>query len=148
MTEPKCQLSVSDTRPNSSETETLSLILPTCLILNSISLEGCHHWAIKEKSYQGSQFFDENFRRMVLWPSIFDLTLLEHSLYPWELQLSVSLLRLNHKRRHMQKFLQTIHKRVCSNEEGCSLSECNVILECKQCLRVEFHASLSLTCIP
>ena len=74
---------------------------------------------------------------MVLWPTVFDLTLLERLLYPWELQLSVSLLWLNHKRRHMQKFLQTFHKRLCSKEEGCYLSECNVILECKECLWVD-----------
>ena len=59
MTELQCQLSISDTQTNSFETETLSLIFPSHLILKPISLQGRHYWAVKEKNYQGFRFFDE-----------------------------------------------------------------------------------------
>ena len=44
----------------------------------------------------------QNLRCVAFWPSVCDFILLEHSLSPWELQLSISLLWLNQERRHMQ----------------------------------------------
>lgn len=62
----------------------------------SISMERPYCWAVEKKKYL-VQFFDETF-----WSCICDFIWLEHSLSPWELQLSISLLLTNQGRRHTQ----------------------------------------------
>lgn len=75
---------------------------------------------------------------------------MEHSLYSWELHLSISLLKLNQERRHTLTFTDYDSMKDFEDmrKAGIYQSACKGILECKEFLWVEFHGSLSLTCVP
>ena len=73
---------------------------------------------------------------------ICNFILLEHSLTPWELQLSISLLRLKQERRHMQIYTEIVIPGKILSFRLLSY------LEYKELFGVEFLGSLSLTYVP